>query len=135
MGIFNYKCVVTARKRILVQGNIFTSICHSVRRGVCMVGACMAGGVGASEQHVWQGVYMVGGMCGRGVYMAGGHAWQGGMVAGGGACMAGGVCGRGHACWGGACMTGGMRGRRGGHCSGRYASYWHAFLFTNVPLL
>ena len=23
---------------------------------------------------------------------------------------------------------GGMRGRRDGHCSGRYASYWNAFL-------
>ena len=25
-------------------------------------------------------------------------------------------------------MAGGMRGRRDGHCSGRYASYWNAFL-------
>ena len=31
----------------------------------------------------------------------------------------------------GACVAGGggVRGRRDGHCSGRYASYWNAFLF------
>ena len=27
----------------------------------------------------------------------------------------------------GVCGGGGMRGRRDGHCSGRYASYWNAF--------
>ena len=42
--------------------------------------------------------------------MAGGHAWQGGMH------------GR------GSCLTGGVCGRRDGHCSGRHASYWNAFL-------
>ena len=26
-------------------------------------------------------------------------------------------------------MAGGMHGIRDGHCSGRYASYWNAFLF------
>ena len=31
----------------------------------------------------------------------------------------------------GICMQGGMRGRRNDHCSGRYASYWNAFLFLN----
>ena len=32
---------------------------------------------------------------------------------------------------GGACVVkgGGMGGWRGSHCSGRYASYWNAFLF------
>ena len=28
---------------------------------------------------------------------------------------------------------GGVRGRRDGHCSGRYASYWNAFLFILFP--
>ena len=37
----------------------------------------------------------------------GGHAWQGEV------CMVGGM--------------GGVHSRRGGHCSGRYASYWNAF--------
>ena len=50
-------------------------------------------------------------------------------MAKGGACMAkgGGHArkGRGHAWQKG----GGMHGRRGGHCSGRYPSYWNAFLY------
>ena len=60
-----------------------------------------------------------------------------------GACMAGGMHGGGgwqRACMAGACMMGcmhgrgyewqggGVRGRTDGHCSGRYASYWNAFL-------
>ena len=63
---------------------------------------------------------------GRACHMTGGHAWWwGGMHA------------RGHVCPGGACMSGGamrgrggMRGRGYGRSmSGRYASYWNAFLF------
>ena len=53
------------------------------------------------------------GACGRG------HAKQGG-VHGRGACMKGGMHGSG---------GGGVCGRKDGHCSGRYASYWNAFLF------
>ena len=48
-----------------------------------------------------------------------------------------GVCGeggmhskRGHAWQRGAYSAGGMRGRRDGQCSGRYASYWNAFLLN-----
>ena len=46
----------------------------------------------------------------------------------GGACMAGVMHDR------GVCMAEGMHGRgmharKDGHCSGRYASYWNAFLF------
>ena len=53
-------------------------------------------------------------------------AWQGGIHGGG---MHGrGVHGRG-TCMAVGCVTGGMHGRRDGHCSGRYASYWNAFLF------
>ena len=52
----------------------------------------------------------------KGVCMAGG-------MHGGGIHGKGGVHGR------GACVVGGMHGRRDGHCSGRYASYWNAFLF------
>ena len=48
--------------------------------------------------------------CMAGACVVGGHVWQG-------VCVVGSVCGR-----------GGMRGRRDGHCSGRYASYWNAFL-------
>ena len=48
---------------------------------------------------------------------------------GGGACVV-----EGHAWLGGAyvvgvCKAGGVRGRKDGHGSRRYASYWNAFLF------
>ena len=33
----NPKCIFTARKRSLGQGNIFISVCHSVHGGVCVV--------------------------------------------------------------------------------------------------
>ena len=64
-------------------------------------------------EHAWQGNV-------HGWGVAGGHAWQGTCVAGGGVHgMHGGVT----------CMAGGMRRGRDSHCSGRYASYWNAFLF------
>ena len=71
--------------------------------GACMAGGCMAGG------------HVAGGMHGRGACMVGGHVWQG-------VCMAGR-----HAWWGG------MRGRyyEIRSMSGRYASYWDAFLFVD----
>ena len=43
-----------------------------------------------------------------------GHAWQGGMQ------------GKGSI---GGSVEEGVHGRRDGYCSGRYASYWNAFLF------
>ena len=86
-----------------------------------MVGGMYGGG------HVWQA-----GVHDKGACLAGGHTWQGGLHGSGRACMAGGTCmaRRGHARQGG-----GVRGRRDGHCSGRYASYWKAFLFTCVSSL
>ena len=59
-----------------------------------------------------------------------------GGVRGTGACVARGVRGR-RPCmaWG---EGGGVRGRRDGQCSGRYASYWNAFLllfFLNINAL
>ena len=67
---------------------------------------------------MWQGgmhgrVCVVGGMCGKGACVVTGM--HGGMHSGG-------VCGGGHAGWGG------IRGTRDSHCSGRYVSYWNAFL-------
>ena len=83
-----------------------------VWQGACMAGGCMVGGVGPGGMHC-------GGVCGRG------HAWRGGCMTGvhGGVCVA-----RGRALRGGACVAWGMLGRRDGHCSGQYASYWNAFL-------
>ena len=94
--------------------------------GVHSRGACMARG------HVWQGACIAGGMHGRGHAWQGdlcgrGHAWQGGMCDRG-ACVARGVHGRGHA-WQGACVAcppGRYYEIRS--MSGRYASYWSAFL-------
>ena len=50
-----------------------------------------------------------------------GYVWRGGACVAE-VCMAGGMRGGG----------GGMRGRRDGHCSGRYASHWNAFLLNSV---
>ena len=83
------------------------------------------------EGHAWQVGVCVGGVC-----MAGGmHTWQGVSMAG--ACMAGG-------CVVGGCVVGGCvvrgptwhAGPTGRYfeirsMSGRYASYWNAFLFNN----
>ena len=105
--------LITARKRSLGQGNIFTPVCHSVHRGGvrgcsggvcgCSGGACMValGWVhGCSGGHAW-------------LLLRGGHAWllRGGVrscsggcvVAPGGACMVapGGM----HGCSGGACVV------------------------------
>ena len=92
-------------------------------RGYTWQGLCMAGGVhGGGSIHV-AGQALQGGMHGGGGMCGGGHAWQGACMAGG--MHGGGVHGR------GACVAGegGLHGRRDGHCSGQYVSYWNAFLF------
>ena len=93
----------------LPEGNVFTPVCMSF----CSQGgrvACIAGG------HAWQvGACMAGGMCGRGC------AWWGR------ACVAGGMHSMG-TCTVGACVAGGCACRRDSHSSGRYTSYWNAFL-------
>ena len=128
---------------LLRKGNVFTSICFSVhrghawQRGVCMAkGAYMVKGgmCGKGDIHGKGGMHGKGVMCGRG------HTWGG--MCGGGMHGKGDMHGRGHAWqgheWQGLCMAGGMHGgegrhgRRDGHCSGRYASYWNAFLFNLV---
>ena len=78
---------------------------------------------------------MAGSVCGRGGMSGRGHVWQEEVcVAGGyvwlgacivGACMAGWACMAGRHAW-----QGGVRGRKNGNYSGRYASYWNAFLFN-----
>ena len=109
--------VITARKRSLGQGNIFTPVCHSVHGGggggVRGWKACVAGGgmCGQGGRHAW-----LGGVCGRGHAWPGG-AWPGGNMHGwGGACVVGGWCVAGGCAWlggmcgWGACMAGGMHG-------------------------
>ena len=97
---------------------------HGEGGHACQGGVHGKGGGGAvcGEE---EGVCMV-----KGVFVVkggGGHMWQ-----------KGGVCGKGDMHGrGGTCVAGGgMHGRRDGHCSGRYASYWNAFLFRKdfVPV-
>ena len=74
------------------------------------------------------------------LFTGGEHAWQRVCVVG--VCVAGGMDGNGHAWWRawqgghmaeGACVAGGVHGRRrDGHCSGRYALHWYAFLFIDL---
>ena len=112
-------------------------------QGACVAGgmhgrgACMAGGH-AWQGHEWhwvthgKGACMVGGIYGWGMHGRG-HAWQRG-VCGRGACITGGIYGRGmhgrghayHACPPSRYYGHGIR-----SMSGRYTSYWNAFLFQN----
>ena len=95
----------TARKRRLRRLCVYT--CLSV---ILFTGG---GGSMCGRGHVWQGGWV--GVHGRGGMHGGGHAWWG-------ACMAG----------GGGAQGGGMRGRyyEIRSMSGRYASYWNAFLLS-----
>ena len=109
----------------LGQGYIFTGVCDSVNRGGvrgCWGGACV---VAPGGGHVW---FLPGGACvvalGGGMRgCSGGHAW----LLPGRACM---VFAGGHAWFflGGACV--GYDEIRS--MSGRYASYWNAFLLYIV---
>ena len=106
---------------------------HAWRGGACVAGGMHDRGVVGGGGHGWQGMDAWQGVCVAGGMHGGGHAWQGGMHGGGhvkqGACMAGGMHGRG-------CMAGGRAWWGGVHgryykiwsMSGRYASYWNAFL-------
>ena len=120
----------------LGQGNIFRSVCQEFCPcgGCAWQGACMAGGHAWQGGHVWQGDMCGGDMCGRGC------AWLG-------ACMVGVCMATGHVWWG-ACMAGGacvgdMHGRVGmcgRYCemrsmSGRYTSYWNAFLYIHCIVM
>ena len=69
-----------------------------------------------------KGAFQHGASCsgGQGVWMAGVSMAE--------ACMAGGCAWQGAMHDRGACVAGGVRARRDGHCSGRYASFWNAFL-------
>ena len=84
--VMNCHHIITARKRSLGQGNIFTPVCHSVHRG----GVHGLGGMhGCWGGHAW----LPGGMHGfQQVHGCGGHAWlQGACVVVGGVWLWGGV--------------------------------------------
>ena len=105
-----YTLLPPARK--LGQGNISEAcVKNAVHSGECV---WQGGGVHG------MGVCIVGDMRGRGC------AWQGGACMVGGACVTGG-----HVWQGGHAWQGGVRGRyyEIRSMSGRYATYWNAFLF------
>ena len=109
LTIENY--IITARKRSLGQGNIFTPVCHSVHRGgTCVVApggmhgcsrgwACVAAPGGVCVVALGGRAWLLWGACMvtlGGVYMVapGGHAWllRGGVH---------GCLGAARGCWGG----------------------------------
>ena len=135
------------------EGYVFTGVCLSTPGGACMV---LFGGhvwfylAGGMRGFIWRGHawFYLGGVHGfiRGHawFYLGGHAW---FYLGGRACV---ILFGGHACFiQGACMVlfgghvwfysgGGMRGffsffgyNKIRSMSGRYASYWNAFLFLH----
>ena len=98
-----HKLIITARKRSLGQGNIFTPVCHSVHKGrVCLVVGVVHGCQGGMCGCRGEGACMVARACmvaGECVWLlgasvvAGGHAWLPGGHVWLGACMvAGGAC-------------------------------------------
>ena len=75
---------------------------------------------------------MAGGACIVGHVRGGKCVWRGGAcVAGGGEIVHGGVGVHGR----GGCVARGCACRRDGHFSGRYASYWNAYLFSFLSVV
>ena len=71
ISVIRFKAIITARKRSLGQGNMFTPVCHSVHRGVCLVEGAVPGP---------RGVFLVlGGAWSWGVWSGGGGTAEGGM--------------------------------------------------------
>ena len=61
--------LITARKRSLGQGNIFTPVCHSVHRGACVVAGGVRGSGGGACVVAGGCAWLPGGMCGsRGIF-------------------------------------------------------------------
>ena len=104
---------VTARKRSLGQGNVFTPVCHSVHRGVS-IPACTTGrmtGGSLSRGSLSRGVSVQGGLCpggslSRGVSVQGGSLSRGISVQGSLSPM--GVSIKGALCPGGVSVQGGL---------------------------
>ena len=116
--------IITARKRSLGQGNIFTPVCHSVhRRGhAWLLGGCVCGCSGGMHG------------CSRGACMVAPRGDMRGCSKGGHAWLLGGM----HGCSGGACMValgghawfylGGMRGFIWGGMRGFIQGGMHGFI-------
>ena len=94
----------------LGQGYVFTPVCDSVHRGVPGPGGSVCSG----------GCLVRRGVCSWGVCLV-----RGGGVPGLGGLVPGGCLGPGGGSGPGGCL---VKTSRDGHCCGRYASYWNAFL-------
>ena len=103
----SYRNIMFSQASVILSTGGMHGRGHVWQGGLCGKGACMAG-----DTYVVGGACVVGVCMVRGAYMAWVHAWQEGMHVSGG--------------------RGGMRCRRDGHCSGRYVSYWNAFLCWNI---
>ena len=132
MGSCRMLLVATGRKRSSGQGNVFTGVCLSTgggsaqwgmprERGVCLGGSVQGGGLhpGMGGLHPGRGVCIQGG---------GSASREGGSASREGTSASRKVC-----------IRGCLHPRRGGgqtplpgirSTSGRYTSYWIAFLFT-----
>ena len=77
------KNVITARKRSLGQGNMFTGVCLSTGGGACSGGFLVPGGACSGR------VPGPGGCLVRGVYLLRGGLWSGGGVWSGGSGLGG----------------------------------------------
>ena len=123
----NLCCELLRRTVVTVRNVVAAGLCFHRRLWFgSQGGAYMAGGC------AWWGACVVaGGVHSRGMCTAGGHAWQRDVCMMGGVCMAEGACMADGGMYGkgGVHGMGGMCGRRDGHCSGQYASYWNAFLW------
>ena len=119
----------------LGQGNVFTGVCDSVNRGCLLPGGCLLrgclvrwgwcllprGGACSGGWCLFRGCLLSGGgVCSQGVSALGGGVCSGGCLLSGGWCLLPGVSAPGGGAW--------WRPPRDGHCCGRYASYWNAFL-------
>ena len=137
----NYTVGATNCKWLKNQ-EVITAHKRSLQR-LCFYGLCPAGGLGLypggslSRRGSVQGVLCPGGLC-LGFSVQGGLSVQGGSLSGGSLCRQGGLCtGRGSLSrQGGLCPGRGVsvQGVSVGETphtltSGRYASYWNAFLF------
>ena len=124
--------LITARKRSLGQGNIFTPVCHSVHRGGCLVpGGCLLPGVSA----LGGGSAPRGGAWSEGDVCSGGLPGPGGVPGPRGVSALGGTQSQGVPGPGGDAQSWGRPGRDpppDGYCCRWYASYWNAFLFTII---
>ena len=119
----NSSCGKVMFSQACVKNSVHVGGGHAWQGVLCGRGECMAGGMHGG------GTCVQGGMYGRGVHGSGGNVWQGVCMARGCAWQRG-VHGRGHAWQGGMghAWQEDMHGRRDGHCSGWYTSYWNAFL-------